>query len=410
MAGSIEPRSPRALGWEGVRGGSGPPNPAPTPAWACAGALAFWAVTIADVLLLLGGFVLLVGGGELLVRGASGVARAVGLSPLVVGLTVVSFATSAPELAVTLDAAASGSPGLAIGNVVGSNIANILLVLGISALVTPLVVRSRVVRLDVPVMIALSVAFFVMALDGAISTLDGAILLGALILYVVRAVMASRRSRRPVDAASAGEGRSVRPLWLDALLVAGGVGMLVVGAGWLVDSATAIAGSLGISDLVIGLTVVAIGTSLPELATSVIAVRRGERDLAVGNVVGSNIFNIGSVLGLTAVISPDGVPVADAAIAFDIPFMVAVAVAVLPIVYTGAAVARWEGALFLGYYVAYTGYLLLDSAEHDLLPQYSSVMLSFVVPLTVVTLGVLSLAELRRRASRRGRRAPTSPP
>lgn len=367
-------------------------------------------MTIADVLLLLGGFVLLVGGGELLVRGASGVARAVGLSPLVVGLTVVSFATSAPELAVTLDAAASGSPGLAIGNVVGSNIANILLVLGISALVTPLVVRSRVVRLDVPVMIALSVAFFVMALDGAISTLDGAILLGALILYVVRAVMASRRSRRPVDAASAGEGRSVRPLWLDALLVAGGVGMLVVGAGWLVDSATAIAGSLGISDLVIGLTVVAIGTSLPELATSVIAVRRGERDLAVGNVVGSNIFNIGSVLGLTAVISPDGVPVADAAIAFDIPFMVAVAVAVLPIVYTGAAVARWEGALFLGYYVAYTGYLLLDSAEHDLLPQYSSVVLSFVVPLTVVTLGVLSLAELRRRASRRGRRAPTSPP
>ena len=360
-------------------------------------------MTLADVLLLLGGFVLLVGGGELLVRGASGLARAVGLSPLIVGLTVVSFATSAPELAVTLDAAVSGSPGLAVGNVVGSNIANVLLVLGLSALVTPLVVRSRVVRLDVPVMIALSVAFYVMSLDGTISTLDGAVLLGALLLYVVRAIMASRRSRQPGTAAP-GEART-RPVWQDALIVAVGVGLLVVGAGWLVDSATAIAGSLGISDLVIGLTVVAVGTSLPELATSVIAVRRGERDLAVGNVVGSNIFNIGSVLGLTAVISPDGVPVADAAIAFDIPFMLAVAVALLPIVYTGAAVARWEGALFLGYYVAYTGYLLLDSAEHDLLPQYSWVMLGFVVPITVVTLTILSLAELRRRAGRRMTRA-----
>ena len=360
-------------------------------------------MTVTDVLLLLGGFVLLVGGGELLVRGASGIARAAGLSPLVVGLTVVSFATSAPELAVTVDAAVSGAPGLAVGNVVGSNIANILLVLGISALVTPLVVRTRVVKMDVPVMIALSVAFYVMSLDGAISTLDGALLLGALLLYVARAIMSSRRSRaRTMDADAAGDGESSRPVWLDAVLVAAGVGMLVVGAGWLVDSATAIAGAFGVSDLVIGLTVVAIGTSLPELATSVIAVRRGERDLAVGNVVGSNIFNIGSVLGLTAVISPDGVPVADAAVAFDIPFMVAVAVALLPIVYTGAAVARWEGSLFVGYYLAYTLYLLLDSADHDALPRYSALMWTFIAPLTLLTLGLLSLNEFRRRASSRG--------
>ena len=355
-----------------------------------------------DALLLLGGFALLVGGGEVLVRGASGLARAVGLSPLVVGLTVVSFATSAPELAVSVDAALSGSPGLAVGNVVGSNIANVLLVLGVSALVTPLVVRSRVVRLDVPVMIALSVAFLILAQDGVISTLDGVLLLGALVLYVVRAIVASRRPRAgrvtaPKDASEPG---SKRPVWMDAGLVAVGVGMLVLGANWLVESATSIAGAFGVSDLVIGLTVVAIGTSLPELATSIIAVRRGERDLAVGNVVGSNIFNIGSVLGLTAVISPGGVPVADAAITFDIPFMVVVGIAVLPIVYTGAAVARWEGALFVGYYTAYTGYLLLDSAEHDSLPQFSAVMLSFVVPLTVITLGVLSVAEFRRRSQR----------
>jgi cation:H+ antiporter len=360
-------------------------------------------VTITDALLLLGGFVLLVGGGELLVRGASGIARAVGLSPLIVGLTVVSFATSAPELAVTVDAAVSGAPGLAVGNVVGSSIANILLVLGISALVTPLVVRSRVVKLDVPVMIALSVAFYLMALDGTISTLDGALLLGALFVYVVRTVMSSRRSHRDAVAGNArieGDDRP-RPVWQDVLLVAGGVGMLVLGAGWLVDSATAIAGALGISDLVIGLTVVAIGTSLPELATSVIAVRRGEGDLAVGNVVGSNIFNIGSVLGLTAVISPGGVPVAEAAVGFDIPFMVVVALALLPIVYTGAAVARWEGGLFLGYYIAYTAYLLLDSDDHAALPRFSAVMWTFIAPLTLLTLGLLSVNEFRRRAASR---------
>ena len=359
-------------------------------------ALASRLVSLTDVLLLVGGFALLVGGGEVLVRGASGVARAVGLSPLVVGLTVVSFATSAPELAVTLDAAFSGSPGLAIGNVVGSNIANVLLVLGVSALVTPLVVRSRVVKMDVPVMIAMSVAFFLLALDGSISTLDGALLLGALVVYVVRAIVTSRRTSHATPDQDV---RAQRPLWLNLLLVAGGVGLLVLGANWLVGSATGIAAALGVSDLVIGLTVVAIGTSLPELATSVIAVRRGERDLAVGNVVGSNIFNIGSVLGITAVVSPGGVPVAEAAIGFDIPFMVAVAVAVLPVVYTHAAVGRWEGAMFLGYYIAYTGYLLLDSAEHDALPRYSTVMLGFVVPITAVTLLVLSVAEYRRRTS-----------
>ena len=355
------------------------------------------------MVLLLAGFVLLVGGGELLVRGASGLARAVGLSPLVVGLTVVSFATSAPELAVTLGAAASGSPGLAVGNVVGSNIANILLVLGASALVVPLVVRSRVVKLDVPVMIALSLAFLLMALDGTISTLDGGLLLAALTAYVTRAVASSRRrSRGSAPAESDSPSASpTRPVWLDALLVAVGVGMLVLGAQWLVGSATAIATALGISDLVIGLTVVAVGTSLPELATSIVAVRRGERDLAVGNIVGSNIFNIGSVLGLTALITPGGVPVAEAAIGFDIPFMLAVALALLPVVYTGAAVARWEGGLFLGYYAAYTAYLLLASAQHDLLPRFSAVMVWFVMPLTAVTLVLLSLAEWRRRSQRR---------
>lgn len=388
--------------------GSIEPWPLPAPPARPTVALTCADVSLLDLGQLLAGFAVLVVGGEVLVRGASGLARAVGLSPLVVGLTVVSFATSAPELAVTLNAAASGSPGLAVGNVVGSTIANVLLVLGTSALLTPLMVRSRVVRLDVPVMIAMSVAFLLLALDGSISTLDGALLLGALVVYVIRAILVSRRPRVPTTEQQqdgpeddADHAPAPRPVWLYAGLVAGGVGILVLGATLLVGSATRIGTALGISDLVIGLTVVAVGTSLPELATSLIAVRRGERDLAVGNIVGSNIFNIGAVLGLTAVLSGDGVPVAEAAIAFDLPVMVAVAVTLLPVVFTGLAVARWEGVLFVGYYLAYTLYLLLDAAEHDALPRFSNVMLGFVIPLTVLTLALLSLGEFRRRATAR---------
>ena len=179
-----------------------------------------------------------------------------------------------------------------------------------------------------------------------------------------------------------------------------GLALLLGGAEGLVRGASRLAAALRISPLVIGLTVVAFGTSSPELAASLTSALAGSGDLALGNVVGSNIFNIGSVLGLTALITPGGVPVAEPAIGFDIPFMVAVALSVLPVVYTHAAVGRWEGGLFVGYYVAYTGYLLLDSAEHEALPRFGAVMLGFVVPLTVLTLGALSLAEYRRRTSK----------
>jgi cation:H+ antiporter len=359
-------------------------------------------VDILTVVLLLAGFVLLVLGGEVLVRGASGIAASLGMSPLLVGLTVVSFATSSPELAVSVDAALSGTPELALGNVIGSNIANILLILGLAALMTPMLVRSQLVRLDIPVMIALSLALLLFALDGTISTLDGALLLGALVAYVVLAIRVGRRSTESeaeVAMAPQEEPEEVarRPLGWNVALVVAGIALLVAGANWLVESASAIAASLGISDLVIGLTVVAVGTSLPELATSIIAAARGQRDLAVGNVVGSNIFNIGAVLGLSAVVVPAGIPVADAAIGFDIPIMLAVAVALLPVVFTGLAVARWEGGVFVAYYVAYTGYLLLDAAGHDALPRFSALMLWFVLPLTVLTLLVVTAGEIRLR-------------
>ncbi len=375
---------------------------------------------VLTIVLLVVGLAVLVGGGELLVRGASGLAAALGLSPLIVGLTVVSFATSAPELAVSLRATLGGNPGLAVGNVVGSNIANVLLVLGLSALVLPLVVRTQLVRTDVPVMIGLSVLTLLLALDGRISRLDGALLVLLLVVYVTVSVVVSRRQEREgrervareQEGAADRSGTTERPASrtpvrtvLDAALVAVGVGLLVLGATLLVDSATTIGSALGVSDLVIGLTVVAVGTSLPELATSIIAAVRGQRDMAVGNVVGSNIFNIGAVLGLSGVISPVGIELSPGAIALDLPVMILVAVALLPVAITGAAVARWEGLLFVAYYAVYVTYLVLDSTGHDALETFNGVVAGFLLPLTVIVLVVLVATELDRRRRRRRRRA-----
>jgi cation:H+ antiporter len=349
-----------------------------------------------SALMVLGGLVVLLGGGELLVRGSSGLARSLGLSPLVIGLTVVAFATSAPEFAVTLGATISGEPDLAVGNVVGSNIVNVLLILGASALVIPLAVASRVVRRDVPVMLALSVAALVLALDGQVSALDGVVLIGVLAAYTVTTVVGARRetggqrAERETAAAST-------PVWRDVGVALAGVVLLVAGAQSLVTGATDIAQALQVSTAVIGLTVVAIGTSLPELATSVVAAMRGERDIAIGNIVGSNIFNLGAVLGLSAVLSADGVPVAASIIAVDLPLMVAAALALLPVAITGFRMARAEGALFVLLYAAYTAYLVLDSTGHDALTGFTTVMLWFVLPLVAATLTATLVFELRRR-------------
>ena len=351
--------------------------------------------------LLLAGFVVLVAGGELLVRGASGLAEAIGMSPLVVGLTVVAFATSAPELAVTLQAVRDGSPDLAVGNVVGSNIANVLLVLGIAALIGPLAVRSQLVRVDVPVMVGMGVLLLLLSLDGLLNRGNGALLLSCLVGYVILAVLMGRResarpgpgspSEDPPDPTPGAAPRRGRGhLVADVLMLAIGVALLVVGAGWLVEGATRIAVERGIPEMVIGLTIVAVGTSLPELATTVIAALRGQRDLAVGNAVGSSIFNIGAVLGISSLLAPEGVPVAESAIRVDIPIMIAVSVALLPVIYTGFEIRRWEGALFLGLYVGYTGYLLLNATDHERLPAYSSVMLWFVLPIVAISLGALA--------------------
>ncbi len=350
------------------------------------------------VLRFVAGLVLLVGGAELLVRGASSLARALGISPLVIGLTVVAYGTSAPEVAVSVGSAWQGQFDMAVGNVVGSNIFNVLFILGVSALITPLVVAQELVRRDVPIMIGLSVAVLLLALDG-ISRLDGIALLLGLIVYTVWCVRASRsKAGEPAAEFDAEHGHPRPSGWpRNVGLVLAGLALLVLGSQWLVDGAVAFARWFGVSEVVVSLTIVAAGTSLPEVATSVLAAIRGERDIAVGNVVGSNIFNIMGVLGMSAVVAPSSLVVSDAMLAFDVPVMIAVAVACVPIFVTGHCIARWEGALFLAYYVAYTAYLILQATQHDALAGFAWTMGTFVLPLTGATLVLVVWRSLRSR-------------
>lgn len=356
-------------------------------------------------LLLAGGLVLLVGGAEALVRGASSIAGRAGISPLVVGLTVVAFGTSAPEMAVSIGSSLAGQGDLALGNVVGSNIFNVLFILGLSALAAPLVVSSDLVRRDVPLMLSVSILVFVFAMNGTISRLDGALLFGGIVLFTIYQIMQGRASaseEKRDSAATASSGAassgavssadsspsSEMNIWVAGLLTVGGLGLLVLGAQWLVEGAVAVAKAAGLSELVIGLTIIAGGTSLPELATSILASLRGQRDIAVGNVVGSNIFNLLAVLGSAAVVAPEGISVSPGVLWMDMPIMIAVAVACLPIFFTDYIVSRWEGALFAGFYVAYTTYLVFTATAHSALSTFTTAVGFFVLPLTALGLGI----------------------
>ncbi len=355
-------------------------------------------MTIATIVFLILGFVFLVGGAELLVRGAARLAVSAGVSSLVVGLTVVAFGTSAPELAVSVMSALKGQADLALGNVVGSNIFNVLFILGISAVIVPLVVAQQLVRFDVPLMIAASIIVVPMGLDGKIGRLEGLLLFGGVLCYTIFLI---RQSRREGSAEVKAEyetefGTDGSAGWLkNTALVLIGVAALVVGSKWLVDGAVAIARAFQISELVIGLTVIAAGTSLPEVATSVVAAIRGERDIAVGNVVGSNIFNILCVLGLSSVVSPAGIAVSPAAMRFDIPVMIAVALACLPIFFAGYRISRANGVLFLTMYAGYLAYLLLHSTGHQFLATYRTAMTWFVLPIVTLTLLGIGVQAIR---------------
>jgi cation:H+ antiporter len=337
------------------------------------------------------GLVLLVLGADLLVRGASRLSLSFGISPLVVGLTVVAFGTSAPELAVSVQGALSGQGDIAIGNVVGSNIFNVLFILGISALITPLLVHRQIVRKEVPIMIGASLLLWALSLDGALGFLDGLLLCALLLIYVAVLYWQSRKAGPDEQGDELPPGGPwLDRTWVQILLILVGLAMLVLGSRWLVAAAIEFAQRLGISELVVGLTIVAAGTSLPEVATSVIAALKGQRDIAVGNVIGSNIFNILAVLGISAVAAPGDINVASSALRFDIPVMIAVAIACLPVMFNGYRIERWEGALFFAYYIAYTAWLVLYAQQHALLDEYGLAMRWVVMPLTGVTLVILA--------------------
>ena len=357
-------------------------------------------MTALTVGLMVAGLALLAIGAEALVRGASRISVAAGISPMAVGLTVVAYGTSTPELTVSVLAALEGRPEIAVGNVVGSNTFNVLFILGLSAAIAPLAVKAEMLKREVPIMIGASLALWGLAGDGRISAIEGTALVGGIVVYTVAALRWGRRERADVVAEYT-ESRAALPrgkaqwVWAGAQVVIG-LGALVVGGRWLVDAAVAIARGYGVSETVVGLTIVAAGTSLPEVVTSIVATLRGERDIAVGNVVGSNVYNILAILGVSSLVAGgEGLPVTLGILSLDLPVMVAAALATLPVVFTGRRIARWEGFLFLGYFAAYTAYVVLTAQEHDGAGMLRRAMMFFVVPITVVTLAVAVARQLR---------------
>jgi cation:H+ antiporter len=356
------------------------------------------------ILLFIAGLVILILGADLLVRGASRLAAAVGVSPLVIGLTIVAIGTASPEIAVSLQAAANGQGDLTLGNVLGSNIFNILFVLGITAILAPIVVAEQLIRKDAPIMLGVSLLTIALGSDGNIGTFDGVVLLLGLVVYTVFAIRQSRAESREVQKEyarefEAKEPRTLRNTLTNIFFILAGLGLLVLGSRWLVDSAIVIARILGVSELVIGLTIVAAGTSLPEIATSIIAAFKNESDIAVGNAVGSNIFNLLGVLGIGAVMAPAGIPVANLVLQFDLPVMVFVALVTLPIFYIDNRISKLEGALLITYFALYLTYIALRAVESPALPAMLWFM-AFYVPITFLALVFVAVTTARNKLSK----------
>lgn len=330
----------------------------------------------------------LIFGAELFLKAVDRFGLKWGVSPMVMGLTVVAFATGAPELAISLKAAMNDSADLVLGNIIGSNIANILLILGISGLITPLHIKQRIVRIDVPIVIAMSIGLYVLALDGVLTPMDGGILLLGLLAYSIFTFLQVRKKK--VDISELYEQEEEVQLASGAWFYAKNAGILLVGlalivqgANWMVGSAVTIAQLLGMSELVVGLTIVSIGTSLPEVATSMSAARKGNADIAVANVLGSNIYNVLLTLGLTIVVAPGVLEVSRNALILDMPFMIAVAVGCVPIFLAGFDLNRKDAFLFLFYYAAYLTYLVLEATGSEYLGWIEKGFFFGVLPLTL---------------------------
>lgn len=313
-------------------------------------------MTYEVLLFLILGLITLFIGAEGLIRGSSALALKIGITPLVVGLTVVAFGTSTPELVVSIKAAIIGNSSISLGNVIGSNIANIALILGIAALIRPLNVHANVIRREIPIMIGLSILLIILLIDGELGFIDGLIFVFGIITYNIINVVMARKEKNTEVEKEFSEGLKTRlGVTVSIIFIVGGLGLMILGANYFVKSAIEIAKSIGVSDAIIGLTIVAIGTSLPELITSIVAAYKNESDIAIGNVVGSNIFNILGILGITALVislSSEGISYVDFGV------MLLTAIILLPLSKTGFRISRLEGGLLLTGYLVYIYYLL----------------------------------------------------
>jgi len=336
------------------------------------------------------------------VRGASDLADWLSVVQREGVVLVVGCIIRTKKVAVSVGAVLDGRTDIAVGNAVGSNIFNVLFILGMSALITPLVVNLQLIRQEVPIMIGAALLLLLLGLDGRLGAFDAGLLAVLMAAYTIFLIVQSRRASAQAteydeEVKPAAEGAWDAKLPVQLLLIAAGLGFLVVGSEALVGAAVNFAKALGVSDVVIALTIVAAGTSMPEVATSITAALKGERDIAVGNVVGSNTFNILGCLGISGLAAGgNGLPLAPSLLTFDIWVMLAVSLACLPVFLTGREIARWEGGIFVGYYATYVAYLILAAQQHDALPFFSNVMLGFVVPLTVATLIVMLLRPARQ--------------
>ena len=309
------------------------------------------------------GLLALVGGAEILVRGGSTLARQLGISPLVIGLTFVAIGTSTPELAVGINAALTGEGGLVVGNIAGTNTFGLLFILGLCAIARPVVLEPVSVGLELPAMIAAALAFWVFAADGYLSRAEGLVFLLGGIGYIVLVVRSARLRSSPPDKELPVLPRPMRDAprsgWLNVAVMIGGIAVITIGADWLVWGSSDLARRLEVSEALIGLTIVAIGTSSPELITTIVSTVRNEREIAVGNLLGSSVYNIAVILGLTMLVPSEAITVERTLIAVDIPVMAAATVLCVPAFLTGRTLSRAEGAAFVGCYIAYFAYLML---------------------------------------------------
>lgn len=329
------------------------------------------------------GLTALISGAELLVRYVSKIALKLNIPKVIIALTVVAFGTSAPELAVSVQATLDGQTDLMLGNIIGSNISNTLLILGLSALFIPLKVHKNLIKSDAPIMIGITILLFFLSYNGALGFWECLLLVFLLMIYLL--FLARQKGEISIPDVNPDKDKTGNMV-VNVIFTIIGFVLLITGARWLISSSLIFAEMAGVSELIIGLTVVAIGTSLPEIVISLVAAYRGERDIAVGNVIGSNILNMLAVLGFAGIFSSELIPIQDALLSFDFPVLIAASIACLPIFYTGHKIVRWEGGIFLMFYFAYLFYLFLSSTDHRFLDVFINIMVFFVIPVAIITI------------------------